>query len=108
MTLSATETFRAAFRMLVAPILVAFLLAVGVDAVIGATQPAVSLLVALLINRVISQAHLDATPLPTGILWGDSVTLVLTAIVAVWLGVVLGLYLFSSAAHASSSEDVAK
>ena len=107
MTLSATDTFRGALLQLVAPILVAFLLAVGVDAIIRATQPVVSLLVALLINRVISQAHLDATPLPTGILWGDSLNLVLTAIAAVWLGVVLGVYLFSSAAHAPSSEDIA-
>jgi hypothetical protein len=108
MTLPGNTTFRAAPRNLVAPILVAFLLAVGVDAVIRATQPAVSLLVALVINRVISQAHLDATPLPTGILWGDSVNLVLTAIVAVWLGVVLGVSLTSNTGHASSREDIAK
>lgn len=108
MTLSANTTLRAALRNLVAPILVALLMAAGVNAIIRATQPAVSLLVALLLNRVISQAHLDATPLPTGIVWGDSVNLVLTAMVAVWLGVVLGLCLFSSVQHASSNKDIAK
>jgi hypothetical protein len=109
MTPSANKTLRAALQdSLIGPISVALLLAAGVNAIIKATQPAVGMLLFLLINRIISQAHLDATPLPTRIIWGDSVNLGLTAIAAIWLGVVLSLWLFSNPKQASPNEDAAK
>jgi hypothetical protein len=77
-------------------IAVALLLAGGVTAIVHAAEPAVTLLFTLLINRFISQAHLNAAPLTTKVLWGNSVNLAILSFGLVWVGVSLSLWLLPS------------
>lgn len=83
-------------RKLIGPIIVALLLASGFNAFVLGVEPAVSAVLSLLINRIISQAHLDAAPLPTKVLWGDSIVLCAGSLIFLWLGYVLAQLLFSN------------
>jgi len=75
-------------------IAVAWLLAGGVNEFVLAAELPVRVLLSLFINRVISQAHLDATPFPTRPAWGNTVMAAVFSVGLIWLGVVLSLVLF--------------
>jgi len=83
-------------RSLIGSIAVALPLAWAIFAIVRAAEPPVTLLLSLLFNRFVEQAHLDAAPLPTKIIWGSSVNLCIVAIGLIWAGTSLGVLLFHS------------
>ncbi len=91
-------------QSLIGTIAVALLLSGGAQATIRAVEPAVELVLKWLINRFIRQAGLNATPLHTDMLWGDSVTLAILAVGFLWLGIVLGLLLFPDIVASNKNE----
>ncbi len=93
-SLQAAESFRQRFRTsFVGPVAIAILFGGGLNALVRAVNEPSKALLDVLINRLISQAHLHVVPLPTQVSWGVTVDAAIAACGLVLLATVLGLWM---------------
>lgn len=97
MTSLRTTAFRDWTRAsFVGPVAIALLFGWGVNGFVVAASDPLKVLLILLINRLIRQAHLDMIPLSTEMWWLQPVDTGIVAAGLVLLGTVLGFWIFPS------------